>query len=222
MIHINLHNYRKELKKIEIQKCVVKAISFVGIIVLLVLTNWTFSKINLGQIRVETHKLEKAVKKLDPQVKAIQKIQYSQKRKVKIVDTIDSLREKQFPVRKIINDLNMAVPSGVWLDSVSQMTAKKLEDKKVPVILFETSNSKNKKREINKKDAKKENPLYEFIEITGRALEEELIAEYIKNLQGIPYYKATLLQKTKQTNMGGHPIYSFTAYSYMPEGKKKK
>ena len=140
MIHINLHNYRKELKKIEIQKRVVKAISFVGIIVLLVLVNWTFSQINLGQIRVETHKLEKAVKKLDPQVKAIQKIQYSQKRKVKIVDTIDSLREKQFPVRKIINDLNMAVPSGVWLDSVSQMTAKKLEDKKVPVILFETSN----------------------------------------------------------------------------------
>lgn len=216
MIYINLHNYRKELKKIEIQKRVLKAISFVGIIVFLVLANWAFSQNNLDQIRVETHKLEKAVKKLDPQVKAIQKIQSSQKRKVQILDKIDNLRGKQFPVRKIINDLNITVPAGVWLDSVSQMTAKKLEDKKVPVILFETSNSKNKKRKINKKDDKKENLLYEFIEITGKALEEELIAEYIKNLQGLPYYKTTFLQKTKQTIMGGYPIYSFTAYSYMP------
>ena len=222
MIYINLHNYRKELKKIEIQKRVLKAISFVGIIVFLVLANWAFSQNNLDQIRVETHKLEKAVKKLDPQVKAIQKIQSSQKRKVQILDKIDNLRGKQFPVRKIINDLNITVPAGVWLDSVSQMTAKKLEDKKVPVILFETSNSKNKKRKINKKDDKKENLLYEFIEITGKALEEELIAEYIKNLQGLPYYKTTFLQKTKQTIMGGYPIYSFTAYSYMPEDQKKK
>ncbi len=107
MIHINLHNYRKELKKIEIQKRVVKAISFVGIIVFLVLANWAFSQIKLDKVRVETHKLEKAVKKLDPQVKAIQKMQSSQKRKVKIVGKIDSLRERQFPVSKIINESNI-------------------------------------------------------------------------------------------------------------------
>ncbi len=92
MIHINLHNYRKELKKIEIQKRVVKAISFVGIIVLLVIANWTFSQINLDQIRVETHKLEKAVKKLDPQVKVIQNCGHM------------IIYEKAFEMRKLVKE----------------------------------------------------------------------------------------------------------------------
>ena len=39
MIYINLHDYREELRKIEIQKSVVKATSIVFIIILLVLVN---------------------------------------------------------------------------------------------------------------------------------------------------------------------------------------
>ena len=31
-----------------------------------------------------------------------------------------------------------------------------------------------------------------------------------------------LMKKSTQTIMGGYPIYSFTAYSYMPENQKKK
>ena len=222
MIHINLHDYRQELKKIEIQKRVVKMISIIGAIIFLVLANWGVSQIKLDKIRGETQKLEKAVNKLEPQVKVIQKIQSSQKRKEQIVGRINSLRGNQFPVSKIINDLNMAAPLGVWLDSVSQMTSKDIEDKKVPVILFRTPTSKKRKNNRSEKIEKKEKQVYEFIEIAGKALEEKLIAEYIKNLQKISYYKMTFLQKSQQSIMDGNPIYSFTAYSYMPEDKKKK
>jgi len=215
MININLHDYRKELKKIQTQKRFVKAISTVGVLLFFILANWAVLKINLNKIRGETQKLEKAVKKLAPQVKAIQKVQSFKKRKVQIIGEIDNLRGKQFPVSKIISDLNIAVPSGVWLDSVSQMTTKSLEDKKIPVILFRTLTSKKKK------GRKKGKPIYEFIEIKGKALGEQLIAEYVKNLQEIPYYKMTFLQKSTQTIMDGHTIYSFTAYSYMPEDRKE-
>ena len=116
----------------------------------------------------------------------------------------------------------MAAPLGGWLDSVSQMTAKKLEDKKVPAILFRTPTFKERKNNRKKKREKKEKQVYEFIEITGKALKKKLIAEYIKNLQKLSYYKMTFLQKSQQTIMGGYPIYSFTAYSYMPEDNKKK
>ena len=44
----------------------------------------------------------------------------------------------------------------------------------------------------------------------------------IKNLKEIPYYKMIFLQKSTQTILGGYPIYSFTAYSYMPKDKKEK
>ena len=159
MIHINLHDYREELKKIEIQKRVVKAISIIGVIIFFVLANWGVSQVNLGKIRGETQKLEKAVKELDPQVKAIQKIKSYQKRKEQIVRRISSLRANQFPISKIINDLNMAAPLGVSLDSVSQMTAKKLEDKKVPAILFRIPTSKKRKNNRGeKREKKEENP----------------------------------------------------------------
>ena len=73
-----------------------------------------------------------------------------------------------------------------------------------------------------KRKRKNKNEISEFIEISGKAKNEQLIAEYINNLQDIPYYKLTFLHKSTQTIMGGYPIYSFTAYSYMPKKKKKK
>ena len=222
MIYINLHDYREELRKIETQKRVIKATSVVCIIILLVLVNWMVMQIQLDKIRGETQKLEMAVKALDPRVKAIQTMETSKLRREKIVEGIDRLRSKQFPVGKIINDLNMAVPEGVWLEKVTQLTASKMEKKRIPVILFGDPALSKKKKKRRRKGKKKANEASEFIEISGKALNEKLIAEYIKNLQEISYYKLTFLQKSTQTIMGGYPIYSFTAYSYMPEKKKKK
>ena len=222
MIHINLHDYREELRKIEIQKRVVKASAIVCAIVLLVLVNWAVSQIQLDKVRGETQRLEKAVQALEPQVKAIKKMQSSQTRKEHIVGGIDQLRGKQFPVSKIVNDLNMAVPAGVWLNRVSQLTKAKLDNKKVPKILFANPTKGKKKKKKKRRGKKKGKAVFEFIEISGNALNEQLIADYIKNLQQIPYYKMTFLQKSTQTLMGGYPVYSFTAYSYMPDEKKNK
>ena len=220
MIYINLHDYREELRKIETQKRVVKATSIICIIILLVLVNWMVMQSQLDKVRGETQELEKAVKALEPRVKAIREMKISILRKEQIIEGIDRLRGKQFPVGKIINDLNMAVPEGVWLERVTQLTATKLRNKKVPVILFgDPALSKNKKKR-RRKGEKKENEASEFIEISGKALNEQLIAEYINNLQEISYYKLTFLQKYSQITMGGYPVYSFTAYSYMPEKKK--
>ncbi len=222
MIYINLHDYREELRKIETQKHVVKATSVVCLIILLVLANWVVMQTQLDRVRGETQKLEMAVKALEPRVKAIQKMKSSKLRKEKIVEGIDRLRGKQFPVGKIINDLNIAVPEGVWLERVTQLTATKLKNKKVPIILFgdPALSKKKKKKKRKRKGKKKKDEISEFIEISGKALNEQLIAEYIKNLQEIPYYKLTFLHKSSQTIMGGYPIYSFTAYSYMPKKKK--
>ena len=221
MIYINLHDYHEELRKIKIQKRVVKATSVVCIIILLVLVNWMIMQNKLDIVRGETQKLEMAVKSLEPRVKAIQKMKSSKLRREKIVEDIDRLRGTQFPAGKVINDLNIAVPEGVWLERVTQLTATKLKNKKVPIILFDNPALSNKKKK-RKKKRKNKNEISEFIEISGKAMNEQLIAEYINNLQEIPYYKLTFLRKSTQTIMGGYPIYSFTAYSYMPKKNKKK
>jgi Tfp pilus assembly protein PilN len=216
MIYINLHDYREELIKIEIQKRVVKATSVVCIIILLLLVNWIVMQTKLDRVRGETQKLEMAVKNLEPRVKAIQKMKNSKLRKEKIIENIDRLRGTQLPVGKVINDLNIAVPEGVWLERVTQLTVTKLRNKKIPVILF-SNPALSKKKKKRKRKRKTKNEIPEFIEISGKALNEQLIAEYINNLQEIPYYKLTFLHKSTQTIMGGYPIYSFTAYSYMPK-----
>ena len=220
MIYINLHDYREELRKIETQKNVVKAMSVMCIIILLVLVNWIVMQTKLDRVREEIQKMEMAVKDLEPRVKAIQKMKSSTLRREEIIEDIDRLRGTQFPAGKVINDLNIAVPEGVWLERVTQLTATKLKNKKVPVILFDNPALSNKKKKRNRK-RKKKNEISEFIEISGKALNEQLIAEYINNLQEIPYYKLTFLHKSTQTIMGGSPIYSFTAYSYMPKKKKR-
>jgi hypothetical protein len=219
MIYINLHDYREELRKIETQKNVVKATSVICMIILLVLVNWMVMQNKLDMVRGETQKLEMAVKNLEPRVKAIRKMKSTKIRREKIVEDIDRLRGTQFPAGKVINDLNLAVPEGVWLERVTQLTATKLKNRKVPVILFGNPVLSNKKKK-RKRKRKKKKEISEFIEISGKALNEQLIAEYINNLQEIPYYKLTFLHKSKQTIMGGSPIYSFTAYSYMPKKKK--
>jgi hypothetical protein len=173
----------------------------------------------LDMVRGETQKLEMAVKNLEPRVKAIQKMKSSKLRKEKIVEDIDRMRGTQFPAGKVINDLNIAVPEGVWLERVRQLTATKLKNKKVPIILFDNPALSNKKKK-RKRKRKNKNEISEFIEISGKALNEQLIAEYINNLQEISYYRLTFLHKSTQTIMGGSPIYSFTAYSYMPKKKK--
>ena len=178
MIYINLHDYREELRKIETQKRVVKATSIICIIILLGLVNWMVMQSQLDKVRGETQELEKAVKALEPRVKAIRKMKTSKLRKEQIVEGIDRLRGKQFPVGKIINDLNMAVPEGVWLERVTQLTATKLRNKKVPVILFGDPALSKKKKKRRRKGEKKETEASEFIEIFGKALNEQLIAEY--------------------------------------------
>ncbi|MBC8284373.1 MAG: hypothetical protein H8E32_11215, partial [Nitrospinae bacterium] len=167
MIYINLHDYREELRKIEAQKRVVKATSVVCVIILLVLVNWMVMQTQLDKVRGETQKLEMAVKALEPRVKAIEKMKASKVRREKIVEGIDRLRSKQFPVGKIVNDLNMAVPEGVWLERVTQLTASKLANKKVPVILFGNPELSNKKKKRKKRGKKKANEASEFIEISG-------------------------------------------------------
>jgi hypothetical protein len=221
MIYINLHDYREELRKIEIQKRVVKAMTVVCIIILLVLVNWIVMQTKLDRVQEETQKMEMAVNNLEPRVKAIRKMKSSTLRREKIVEDIDRLRGTQFPAGKVINDLNIAVPEGVWLERVIQLTATKLKNKKVPVILFDNPALSNKKKK-RKRKRKKKNEISEFIEISGKALNEQSIVEYINNLQEIPYYKLTFLHKSTQTIMGGYPVYSFTVYSYMPKRNIKK
>ena len=119
------------------------------------------------------------------------------------------------PASTIVSDLNMAVTEGLWLSSIIQKDAKSLRSKQVPVIMFgDPAKKKSKKKRGTIGPAK------EFVEVSGYALTEKGVVEYVKRLQEISYYETTFLYKSSQAVIGGHAVYKFIIYCYMPEKKK--
>ncbi|NIQ00725.1 MAG: hypothetical protein GWM98_10285 [Nitrospinaceae bacterium] len=216
MIKINLHDYREELRRIEIQKRVVKAGSIVAATLFLVLTNWVLDRGTLSTLRAEVKDLESKVMNLEPQVKTVKSMQNRQKRIQKIITGIQNLRTNQLQLTRILSDLNNRLPEEIWLTRIKQMNRKGLEKEKVPVIFFDDPKSAKKRK-------KKKNPtMPEFLEISGQALRDQAVADYVSELESLPYFKLVFLFKTEQAFVGNTPVRNFTIYGYMPEDQGKK
>lgn len=219
MIRINLHDYRYELKKIEIQKRVVKCAAIIIVAIILIIASWLVEQVRLDLIKSETRELESQVAALQSQVKKVKAMETKQHRMETIIKGIEGLREKQMPASTIVGDLNMVVPEGLWLTGITQKSASDLKSKSVPVIMYgDPAKVKKSRRKVRGK--KKVKPPKEFVEISGYALTEERVVEYMQKLQEIPYYETTFLFKSTQAVIGGQVIYNFTIYCYMPEEKK--
>ena len=219
MIQINLHDYRDELRKIEIQKRVVKCIAVVIMAILLIVILGLVEQAQLDSLGIETRKLESQVASLKSQADKVKAMQAKKKRLQDIIAGIEGLRERQMPASTIVSDLNLMIPDDLWLGSIVQRDFKELKKKNVPNIMYGDPKKKKKKkrRRKNKGIAPKE-----FVEISGYALTENGVAEYLKRLQKIPYYKTTFLFKSSLTYIGGQAVHKFIIYCYMPKMEKKK
>ena len=220
MIRINLHDYRYELRKIEIQKRVVKCAAIIIAAIFLVLTSWFVEQTRLYSEMYETNKLESQVAALEGQYKKVKSMQAKQRRMETIITGIEGLRENQTPANTIVSDLNMAVPEGLWLSSIIQKTEDAVRSKKVPVIMFGDPAKKRKKKRKKKKKKGSKSPAKEFVEVSGFSLTEKGVVDYVKRLQEVTYYKTTFLYKSSRVFIGGESIYNFIIYCYMPETKK--
>ena len=223
MIRINLHDYRDELRKIEIQKRVVKSLAIIIVAIFFILASWLNEQAKLDLVKSETRKLQSQIAALTSEVNLVKEMGGKVARLESIVLTIEGLREKQLPASTIIGDLNLMVPEGLWLHGIVQRDLDYLKKKikKFPTIMFGEPVKKKKKRK-RKRKREKQVVYQDFVEVTGYALTESGVAEYLERLQKIPYYKATFLYKLSRTYIGGQAVHKFAIYCYMPEKKKKK
>ena len=74
MIRINLHDYHDELRKIEIQKRVVKSLAVVIVAIFFIMVSWLIEQARLDSIKSETRKLESQVAALKSQVEKVKKM----------------------------------------------------------------------------------------------------------------------------------------------------
>lgn len=216
MIRINLHDYRYELRKIEIQKRMVKCLAIIIAAIFLIIVSWLVEQASLDSIRSETRKLESQVAALQNQVKKVNDMEAKQNRMDTIIAGIEDLREKQMPASTIVRDLNMVVPEGLWLSSIIQRDEAELQNKDIPVIMFGDPDQKKKMKKRRKKKKTEALPK-EFVEVSGYALTEKEVADYMERLQELPYYETTFLYKSAQTVIGKQAVYHFIVYCYIPE-----
>jgi Tfp pilus assembly protein PilN len=216
MIRINLHDYQYEMRRIEIQKRVVKCSAIIIVAILLIVVSSLVEQVRLDSIKNETSKLKSQIAALQSEVQRVNTMEVKQNRMETIIAGIEGLREQQLKATTIVSDLNMAIPEGLWLISIIQKGANDLRSKNIPVIMFDDPARKEKQEERKKgiKQAK------EFVEVSGYALNEKGVVEYMKRLQQVSYYETAFLYKTVQSILGGQPIYKFIIYCYIPEEKQ--
>ena len=217
MIRINLHDYRYELTKIEIQKRLIKCFVIIIAAIVLIVGSWLWEQFRLDSIKRETSKVQSEVAALQGQVKRVNAMKAKQNRMENIITRIEDLREQQLPAGRIVSDLNIAIPEGLWLSSIVQKSSNGLRSMKVPVIMFDDPAKKKNKRKSRKKGL---TPAKDFMEISGYALTEKEVLEYMKRLQQLSYYETTFLYRSSQLLIEGQSVYKFIIYCYMP-GKKK-
>jgi Tfp pilus assembly protein PilN len=217
MIRINLHDYRYELTKIEIQKRLIKCLAIIIAAIVLIVGSCLWDQVRLDSIKSETSKVQSEVAALQVQVKRINAIKAKQSRMENIIARMEDLREQQLPAGRIVSDLIIAVPEGLWLSSIVQKGSNGLRSMKVPVIMFDDpakKKNKGKRRKNGHRQAK------DFMEVSGYALTEKEVVEYMKRLQKLSYYETTFLYRSSQLLFEGQSVYKFIIYCYMPRKKK--
>jgi hypothetical protein len=185
--------------------------------IVLIVGSWLWEQVRLDSIKRETSKVQSEVAALQGQVKRVNAMKAKQNRMENIITRIEDLREQQLPAGRIVSDLNIAIPEGLWLSSIVQKGSNGLRSMKVPVIMFDDPSKKKNKRKSRKKGL---TPAKDFMEISGYALTEKEVLEYMKRLQQLSYYETTFLYRSSQLLIEGQSVYKFIIYCYMP-GKKK-
>jgi Tfp pilus assembly protein PilN len=185
--------------------------------IVLIVGSWLWEQFRLDSIKRETSKVQSEVAALQGQVKRVNAMKAKQNRMKNIITRIEDLREQQLPAGRIISDLNIAIPEGLWLSSIVQKGSNGLRSMKVPVIMFDDPAKKKNKRRSRKKGL---TPAKDFMEISGYALTEKEVLDYMKRLQQLSYYETTFLYRSSQLLLEGQSVYKFIIYCYMP-GKKK-
>ncbi|QPJ64619.1 MAG: PilN domain-containing protein [Candidatus Nitrohelix vancouverensis] len=217
---INLHDYRQELVKVQIQKRIMQACSIPLAFVFLLMGNWIVELDRVDMIKADIKNLEKQVAALESDYQAVKKMQEQIRRSDEIVSGIQTLRHSQFETTRILNDLYSQVPDAIWLTAVEQKNWHQLKKEKVPYILFEDPSVKDQRKKKKKsKDEDSREDLYEFIEIRGMAIGEEPgndVAKLTMNLEKLPYFEKVFIFKTGRKQIATVYGDEFIIYCFMP------
>ncbi len=210
MITINLYDYKRVIRDVEIQKRVVLVgaastatflACFVVWIIQLALIGIT--KDNLAEVQIE-------VAAATPNYNAVQQMKKQRAQYQKIIKGIDQLRSNQARTTEFLEDMGQAVPEGIWLTSTRQVGMTEIQSKRVPFLFIAYDDKKSKRRRPKKKG--KEDGADKFIELRGVGTDDQPIVNFLEQLRAIPYIDAVVLNTSQRAWMEKQPVQRFVIY----------
>lgn len=138
IVQLNLLDYRAESKKEQLRKFKVlmgtAAVVGLGLSVLV----WMGLESLISDQQSRNTLLKDEISKLDAEIKEVQNLQSQRKNFLERKQKIEELQNKRFEAAKLIDDLNVLLPEGVYLTSIEggakdnyKLTGKAVSDSKV-------------------------------------------------------------------------------------------
>jgi hypothetical protein len=216
MITINLYDYKTIIRDVGIQRRLWWVV--VGSFVTLVLCFgiWMFQNMLIWNTQTELAEVQSKVAAATPDYNAVQKLKKEQTHYVKIITGIDKLRSDQSRTTEFLEDIGGAVPEGVWLTSIKQMTMDEIKNAKIPFLFIDYEAKKARKR---KKKKGKEKLSDKFVELTGVGKGDQSIVQFLEQLRAIPYIDAVVLSNSERTWMENQPVQKYSIYCHFLKPK---
>lgn len=213
MITINLYDYKRIIRNVGIQKQLAMVATVTVIVFLISCGVWMFQNMLIWNTQSELAEVETKVVAAAPDYNAVQQLKKQQAQYTKIIMGIDKLRSDQARTTEFLEDMGQAVPGGVWLTSVKQMTMTEVKGKKVPFLFISYGDKKSKRKKLGKKDAQEE-VSDQFVQLMGVGMDSNQIVHFLEQLRAIPYIDAVVLNRSKREWMGNQPVQSFEVYCH--------
>jgi len=207
MITINLYDYKRIVRDEGIKKRVVWVGGASVCVLLLCCMIILFQIAAIKSVENELEEVQTKVVAATPDYNAVQKLKKQQGKYTKIITGIDKLRSDQARTSEFLEDMSQAVPEGVWLTSIKQMTMKEIKGKKVPFLFI--SYEKSKKRKSKKKDTGDK-----FIELKGIGIGDTTVVHLLEQLRALPYIDAVVLYKSKRDWIIDQSVQKFEIYCH--------
>lgn len=213
MITINLYDYKRIVRDVGIQRQLTMVAAVSMITLLICCGIWMFQKMWTWKIEGELTEVQTQVVQATPDYNAVQALKKQQKQYNKIIAGIDTLRSNQARTTEFLEDMANAVPEGIWLTSMRQMTMKEIENKKVP-FLFISYDTKKPKRKKRKSKKGGDDSGDKFIELKGVAMDDQAVISLLDQLRAVPYIDAVVLHTSKREWMENQPVQKFNVYCH--------
>ncbi len=212
MITINLYDYKRIVRDVGIQKKLAMVAAASLVVLLICCGTWMLQKMWIWTIEGELSEVQAKVAAATPDYNAVQQLKKQQGQYTKIITGIDKLRSDQARTTEFLEDMGEAVPEGVWLTSIKQMTMKEIQGKKVPFLFI----SYDKKGQNNRN---KKGPKDKFVELKGVGMGDQSIVHFLEQLRSIPYIDAVVLNMSKRQWMDKQPVQKFEIYCHFIKTK---